>query len=62
MPVDARWCLIHATHANDDEVRLLAASGAVVGLCPTTEASLGDGIFPATAYRSHGRPVRHRLG
>ena len=54
MPVDARWCLIHATHANDDEVRLLAASGAVAGLCPTTEASLGDGIFPATAYRSLG--------
>lgn len=51
MPVDAHWCLIHATHANDDEVRRLAASGAVVGLCPTTEASLGDGIFPATAYR-----------
>ncbi len=54
MPVDARWCLIHATHANADEVRRMAASGAVVGLCPTTEASLGDGIFPATAYRSLG--------
>ncbi|MBE0581870.1 formimidoylglutamate deiminase [Devosia sp.] len=52
MPVDARWCLIHATHANDEEVRRMAASGAVVGLCPATEASLGDGIFPATAYRS----------
>ena len=54
MPVDPRWCLIHATHANDDEVKRMAASGAVVGLCPTTEASLGDGIFPATAYRSLG--------
>lgn len=54
MPVDARWCLIHATHANTDEVRRMAASGAVVGLCPTTEASLGDGIFPATTYRSLG--------
>ncbi|WP_316356062.1 formimidoylglutamate deiminase [Devosia sp.] len=54
MPVDARWCLIHATHANDEDVRRMAASGAVVGLCPTTEASLGDGIFPATAYRSLG--------
>lgn len=54
MPVDPRWCLIHATHANDDEVKRVAASGAVVGLCPTTEASLGDGIFPATAYRSLG--------
>lgn len=54
MPVDPRWCLIHATHANDDEVKRVAASGAVVGLCPTTEASLGDGIFPATAYRGLG--------
>lgn len=54
MPVDRRWCLIHATHANDEEVRRLAASGAVVGLCPTTEASLGDGIFPATVFRSLG--------
>ena len=54
MPVDSRWCLIHATHANDDEVRRLAQSSAVVGLCPTTEASLGDGIFPASAYRSLG--------
>ena len=54
MPVDPRWCLIHATHANDDEVKRMAASGAVVGLCPTTEASLGDGIFPATAYRGLG--------
>jgi formimidoylglutamate deiminase len=54
IPVDGRWCLIHATHANDEEVRRMAASGAVVGLCPTTEASLGDGIFPATAYRGQG--------
>jgi formimidoylglutamate deiminase len=54
MPVDTRWCLIHATHANEDEVKRVAASGAVVGLCPTTEASLGDGIFPTTAYRSLG--------
>jgi formimidoylglutamate deiminase len=45
VPVDARWCLIHATHLDDDEVRDLALSGAVAGLCPTTEASLGDGIF-----------------
>ncbi|BDA85266.1 formimidoylglutamate deiminase [Aureimonas sp. SA4125] len=44
------WCLIHATHLEDGEVRDLAASGAVVGLCPATEANLGDGIFPAEAY------------
>lgn len=49
-PVDARWCLIHATHMNDTETRALAARGAVAGLCPTTEANLGDGIFPALTY------------
>ncbi len=43
--VDARWCLIHATHMTDDETQRLAASGAVAGLCPLTEGSLGDGFF-----------------
>ncbi|BBE71937.1 formimidoylglutamate deiminase [Oharaeibacter diazotrophicus] len=43
--VDARWCLIHATHMDADEYARVAASGAVVGLCPVTEANLGDGIF-----------------
>lgn len=42
--VDARWCLIHATHMNEAECVELARSGAVVGLCPTTEANLGDGV------------------
>jgi formimidoylglutamate deiminase len=54
MPVDRRWCLVHATHADDDETRRLAASGAVAGLCPTTEANLGDGLFPATSYIAQG--------
>lgn len=55
-PVDARWCLIHATHLDDGEVSALAQSGAVAGLCPTTEANLGDGIFPARDYlRADGR-------
>lgn len=53
-PVDDRWCLIHATHMDGGEVGRLAASGATVGLCPITEASLGDGIFPATAWRDAG--------
>ncbi|RYF32761.1 MAG: formimidoylglutamate deiminase, partial [Comamonadaceae bacterium] len=44
-PVDARWCLVHATHMDAAEYRRAAASGAVAGLCPTTEANLGDGIF-----------------
>lgn len=52
--VDGRWCLIHATHVDDSEVRDIAARGAVVGLCPTTEADLGDGIFPAAAYQAAG--------
>lgn len=49
-PVDARWCLIHATHMDWDERRRLAHSGAVAGICPTTEANLGDGVFDAAPY------------
>jgi len=52
--VDERWCLIHATHLDPGEIRDLAASGAVAGLCPTTEANLGDGIFAATEYAAGG--------
>lgn len=50
MPVDERWCAIHATHMTDSETKRLASSGAVAGLCPETEANLGDGIFPATDF------------
>lgn len=53
-PVDARWCLVHATHMDADEYRRAATSGAVAGLCPTTEANLGDGIFDFAAWRRHG--------
>ncbi len=49
-PVDASWCVIHATHLTPGETARLAASGAVAGLCPLTEANLGDGVFPAKAY------------
>ncbi len=52
--VDARWCVVHATHMTDDEVRALARSGAVAGLAPTTEADLGDGTFAADRYRAAG--------
>jgi formimidoylglutamate deiminase len=52
--VDARWCLVHATHVSPDEVRRLAATRAVAGLCPTTEANLGDGLFPLRDYLSAG--------
>ncbi len=48
--IGPRWCLIHATHMTPSETEALARSGAVAGLCPLTEASLGDGIFPARAY------------
>ena len=53
-PVDARWCLVHATHMDADEYRRAAASGAVAGLCPTTEANLGDGIFDLPAWCAAG--------
>jgi formimidoylglutamate deiminase len=49
-PVDARWCLIHATHMDAAEVKALAATGAVAGLCPITEANLGDGVFEAPDF------------
>ncbi|KUJ78953.1 formimidoylglutamate deiminase [Ruegeria profundi] len=52
--VNARWCLIHATHMTDAETRALARSGAVAGLCPITEANLGDGIFNGATYVAEG--------
>lgn len=52
--VDARWCLVHATHAEPGEVTAMARSGAVAGLCLSTEANLGDGIFPAVDYLAQG--------
>ena len=52
--IDARWCLVHATHMVEREVHALAASGAVAGLAPTTEADLGDGTFPGVAYAGAG--------
>lgn len=54
MKVDERWCLVHATHMTPEETGALAKSGATAGLCPTTEANLGDGIFPLLAYRAAG--------
>jgi formimidoylglutamate deiminase len=49
-PVDERWCLVHATHMTAIESQRLAARGAVAGLCPSTEANLGDGVFDARSY------------
>lgn len=54
MSLDTRWCLIHCTHMTPDESARLAKSGAVAGLCPITEANLGDGIFEAPRFAAAG--------
>lgn len=54
LPVDERWCLVHATHLDAAEIQALARSRAVAGLCPITEADLGDGIFAGTDYLAAG--------
>ncbi len=55
--VDPRWCLVHATHVTRSEIRGIADAGAVVGLCPTTEANLGDGLFPLRPYLDAGGAI-----
>ena len=55
--VDANWCLVHATHLEPDEISAIAKSRAVVCLCPSTEANLGDGIFPLPAYLAEGGQI-----
>lgn len=52
--VDGRWCFIHATHMTEAETRGMAKAGAIAGLCPITEANLGDGTFPATNFFADG--------
>ena len=52
--LDERWCLVHATHIDADETVRLARSGAVAGLCPSTEVNLGDGLFPLAPYIAAG--------
>lgn len=54
VPVDARWTLVHATHLDDEEVRDIAGSGGTVAICTTTEANLGDGLFPLRSYLDAG--------
>lgn len=54
MGLDARWCLIHCTQMTPDETTRLAQSGAVAGLCPITESSLGDGIFDGVRWMENG--------
>ena len=52
--IDEQWCLVHATHMDIDEIEALAASAAVVSLCPSTEANLGDGLFPLVEFLNAG--------
>lgn len=52
--IDDKWCLIHATHINSRELDMIINSQACVGICPTTEANLGDGIFPTPDLQSEG--------
>ena len=52
--IDSRWTLVHATHLTEVETKQLAASGATVAICPTTEANLGDGLFPLRDYLDAG--------
>lgn len=55
--VDARWTLVHATHLERGEVDGIARSGATVAICPTTEANLGDGLFPLRRYLDAGGAI-----
>jgi formimidoylglutamate deiminase len=51
--VNEHWCLVHATHIDDEEIAAIGDSGAVVCLCPSTEANLGDGLFPLQRFLQH---------
>jgi formimidoylglutamate deiminase len=55
--VDEKWCLVHATHVDDQEVAAICESGAVVCLCPSTEANLGDGLFPLQSFLEQGGSI-----
>ncbi len=55
--LSSRWCLIHATHMTENETEELARSGAIAGLCPTTEANLGDGIFNGAPFLAAGGAI-----
>lgn len=52
--IDCCWCLVHGTHLTEPELAAVARAGAVIGLCPTTEADLGDGVFPLAAHLAAG--------
>ena len=55
--VSDRWCAVHATHMTGSEIGALVKTGVIAGLCPTTEANLGDGIFPADQFLKQGGTI-----
>lgn len=55
--LDQHWCLIHATHIDQKELDGMVETGAIAGICPTTEANLGDGIFPTTEFMAQNGTV-----
>lgn len=57
LDVDEHWCLIHATHIDDNELAGMVQTGAIAGICPTTEANLGDGIFPTTEFMAQNGTI-----
>ncbi len=57
VPLSSRWCLVHATHVDAAEIAAVAPTGAIAGLCPTTEANLGDGLFPLEAWTRAGGTI-----
>ena len=61
-PLDARWCLVHATHLAQDEIARAAGRAVVAGLCPTTEANLGDGVFDLPTWTAAGPSGGGRWG
>ena len=57
LPLDARWQLVHATHAEPAEIEAVAASGAGIVICPSTEGNLGDGFADLPTWLQHGVPM-----
>jgi len=55
--LDKHWCLIHATHINEEERKGIITKQAIAGICPTTEANLGDGVFPTTEFMAENGTI-----
>ena len=57
LPLDARWQLVHATHATPQEISAVARTGAGVVICPGTEANLGDGLIDLPGWLRTDTPL-----